>query len=218
MDRTPVKVQMLGLYSDAPGSGKDTFANLLAQEYPQVKVLHFADALTDEVAKLFPEVIDFYEIRNEPKLKDWKFNMFALKNAHPDFDHYVSFCVSKLGLDMDQARSVREHLLLYGTKYVREYLGRDSAWVDAGIKAARAVYEAGGVPVFADVRFPNERDVIQRIGGKVLHIVPTWGRELDETTSIAEGKIPTVSLDGSIFNTQGHPDGMLRQFKDYWSI
>ena len=219
MDQTPVKIELLGLYSDKPGSGKDTFARLLAAEYPQVKVLHFADALPDEVAHLFPDVIDFYEIRNEPKLKDWKFNMFALKNVSPDFDKYVAFCVSVLGLDMDEPRSVREHLLWYGTKYIREHCKDDTRWQRLGLLRARKVYESGGVPVFADVRFPNELEAIQRIGGKVLGIKSTWNlRELDATTGIAEGQINILALDGDIFNNIGEPEGMLRQFKQKWTI
>jgi hypothetical protein len=219
MDKTPVKIEMLGLYSAKPGCGKDTFAKLLKQEYPEVEVIHFADALTDEVAKLFPEVIDFYEIRNEPKLKDWKFNMFALKNVHPDFDKYVAFCVSVLGLDMDEPRSVRDHLLWYGTSYIRQHLGYDDKWLTEGLLRARNLYVQGKVPVIADVRFENELAAVQRIGGKVLEVHSTWNaRELDSTTSIAEGRLDTLAMDGIVFNTHGAPEGMLRQFKQDWTI
>lgn len=208
---------MIGLAADAPGSGKDTLFALLKADEPRLVNLKFADALTEDFVRMFADSAlseDALEIRNSPDMKDWKFRGFALKNIHPDFDKYVAFCVSKLGMDMDAPMSARDHLDIYGTKFKREFEGNDNIWLDRGIEAAKQVYQSGNIPVFTDVRFPNEAAKVQQIGGKLIHIAADWAiqKAADKITGIAEGHLKGWDFDLQINNVFGDPDNMRAQF------
>lgn len=211
------QVQLLGLAADAPGSGKDTLFELLKKDEPRLVNVKFADALTKDVVAMFREsalAADVLEIRNDPDLKNHKFNSFSLKNVHEDFDRYVAFCVSHLSMDMDAPMSIRDHLDIYGTKFKREHEGNDSIWLNAGMAAARAVYEAGNIPVITDVRFPNEAAKVQSIGGTLVHIAADWAVQAvaDKITGIAEGKLKGWDFDLKVQNVFKDPENMKAQF------
>lgn len=215
----PEQVQLLGLAADAPGSGKDTLFSLLKADEPRLVNLKFADALTEDFVRMFKDQAAFDEddlrrIRNDPELKDRKWNTLKLKNIHPDFDKYVSFCVSNLGMDIEAPMSAREHLDIYGTKFKREFEGNDNIWLDLGIAAAKRVYQDGNIPVFTDVRFPNEAANVQQIGGKLIHIAADWAiqKAADKITGIAEGHLKGWDFDLQINNVFKDPDNMKVQF------
>lgn len=211
------QVALLGLSANAPGSGKDTLFNHLKADEPRLVNLKFADALSEDFYAMFRggSLEDDLEwIRNDPVAKDWKLSGLALKNVHPDFDKYVAFCVSKLGMDMDAKMSCRDNLDIYGTKFKREFEGNDNIWLDKGMQAAKVVYERGLIPVFTDVRFPNEAAKVKQVGGKLVNIVADWAiqKASDKITGIAEGHLNGWDFDLQINNVFGDPDNMRAQF------
>lgn len=215
------KVKFLGLAADAPGSGKDTFFNRLQENHPDGESLvnvKFADALTTEVGRLFPYISreDWLEIRNDPTLKDKPMGAlrpFRLNWGIGTGSEYFKFLLDK-GYDAHELMSARQHLLIYGTEFRREYKGTPNYWLDKGLEAVTGVLASGQIPVVTDVRFPNEAQALKGAGGTLLHISADWvaNKVLDRTTQIAEGHLKGWRFDGYIKNIMGAPEQMEAQF------
>lgn len=206
------QVAILGLGAMA-GAGKDTFLGLLADR-PDIVNVKFADALTDEVAALFSERVtreDFQALRDNSHDKDVKMGVFRVRNVE---DHGYRQFLYRNGYDMDAPMSIRDHLVIYGTDYVRQYLGDDSYWLDKGMRRIREVTEKGLIPVVTDVRFPNEAQAIKDMGGTLVSITADWlaNRALDAITAKAEGLLKDVQFDAKLINVWGDPASMKGQF------
>lgn len=206
------RVVVLGLGAMA-GAGKDTFLSLLAERADIVNV-KFADALTDEVAALFSERVtreDFQALRDNSHDKDVKMGVFRPRNV--ENASYRRFLADQ-GYDTDAPMSIRDHLVLYGTDYVRQYLGKDDEWLNKGLKRIREVSDKGLIPVVTDVRFPNEAQAIKDLGGTLVSITADWlaNRALDAITAKAEGLLKDVQFDAKLINVWGDPASMKGQF------
>lgn len=127
--------------SGAAGAGKDTLASHLAP-FGYVRVA-FADPLRDMALAIDPVV---WVCRN---------------------DYWVTMYLADLvALDgWDKAKKlpgVRRFLQRLGTEGVRNFLG-DDTWVRL---AEERIADLGDVPVvITDVRYPNEVDLVRRLGG-----------------------------------------------------
>ncbi|UCR90924.1 hypothetical protein [Ralstonia phage RpY2] len=213
-------VKGLGLAADHPGAGKDTaFASLQAAnpgtDFVNVK---FADALTAEVRALFPKVTDdeFTEIRNDPKFKDLPLWMFAIHNiarTEQGLD-YVAFLKHEHPELIRQRMSIRQHLLIYGTEYVREFKGDEDRWLNLGVAKANEVAASGKVPVITDVRFVNEAIKLKQAGYDIAHIAADGlaNAALSALTGIAEGHLKDWDFDLRVKNVWGKPENMGVQF------
>lgn len=213
------KIELLGLAADAPGSGKDTlFAQLKETSDRELVNVKFADTLSKDIYEMFSGgcfgMDDLKFIRNDPKTKDEPFNAFKLANIGTAFADYADFCTNVMGENPDTPRSIRWHLDVYGTKYRREHLNDPDIWVRKGLEAAKAAYDAGHIPVFTDVRFPNEAAAIQRVGGKVVHIAADWAMQqvANKITGIAEGHLKNWKFDLKVNNVFSDPHNMTAQF------
>jgi len=209
------KVSILGLVA-AAGAGKDTFLNTIAETLGGSDCVNvkFADALTDEVAALFSTRVtraDFQALRDNSHDKDVKMGVFRPRNVE-DYDYRMFLYES--GYDADAPMSIRDHLVLYGTDYVRQYLGHADKWLDKGLERIREVSEKGLIPVVTDVRFPNEAQAIKDLGGTLVSITADWlaNRALDAITAKAEGLLGGVAVDAKVINVWGNPAAMKVQF------
>jgi len=206
------RVAVLGLGAMA-GAGKDTFLGLLADR-PDIVNVKFADALTDEVAFLFSTRVtreDFQALRDNSHDKDVKMGVFRPRNVEDVA--YREFLYAQ-GYSPDAPMSIRDHLVLYGTDYVRTWLGDESYWLDMGMNRIEEVIEKGLIPVVTDVRFPNEAQAIKDLGGTLVSITADWlaNRTLNAITAKAEGLLKDVKFDAKLVNVWGDPASMKGQF------
>lgn len=215
--------RILGLAADHPGAGKDTAFEVLKEANPGTEFVNvkFADALTDEVYALFSHAMpkeEFLEYRNDPVLKDKPLFVFRPGNillSAPNGNDYFKFLAAKYSAKMDETRwSVRDHLLIYGTEFVRKHQGNENKWLDLGLQKVAEVVAAGAVAVVTDVRFPNEAKGIKEIGGQIAHVAleGAVNAGLDKLTSIAENKLKGWDFDLNVKNVWGKPKDMGVQF------
>lgn len=204
------KVTILALCADAPGSGKDTLAELLAQYEPGIVIVKFADKLTDEVAEQFAMVIDresFVECRNDPTLKDSRMGVFRPDNVQ-DLGYY-SFLTVNLGYDPKRPMSIRDHLDIYGTKYQRERMGDMNRYVRAAIERTQELVAKGFIPVITDARFPNEVEAVKALGGTVIKVAADWREGARDGI---QDQLRGVPVDATIQNIWADPSAMKGQF------
>lgn len=145
-------------------SGKDTFAGYLAEDFGYARHA-FADPLR-EVALATDPLIETHPFGVTRRLSDviYAEGWDAAKERHPE----VRRLLQDLGVG------------------VRESVG-EATWVEALKRRARA--EDGPV-VVTDVRFPNEADAIERLGGTLVRI------ERDgRTRSTRDGHVSETALD-----------------------
>lgn len=206
------RVAVLGLAA-AAGAGKDTLLDLLAEREDIVNV-KFSDALTEEVAAMFSTRVtreDFMALRNNSRDKDVKMGVFRARNVQNM--NYKNF-LNLQGYDLDAPMSIRDHLILYGTDYVRQYLGQEDAWLRKGLARTEEVRSKGLIPVVTDVRFLNEAQAIKDLGGTLVSITADWlaNKAVDAITAKAEGLLKDVQFDAKLINVWGNPSSMKGQF------
>jgi hypothetical protein len=123
-------------------SGKDTIANYLVENHGYRRV-SFADPMREALIRLDPK-IPFYgadiSLSTAVRLIGWE----DLKRENPD---------------------VRELLQRFGTEVGRDMFGQNF-WVDLALSRI----QPGEKIVFADVRFKNEAEAIQSLGGVVVRV------------------------------------------------
>lgn len=132
--------------SGAAGAGKDTLASHLAP-FGYVRVA-FADPLR-EMALAIDPLIDVWDDVGGIRL-------------------YLSDLVSDFGWDEAKKNpEVRRFLQRLGTEGVRNFFGADT-WVRL---AEERIADLGDVPVvITDVRYPNEVELVRRLGGLWCHV------------------------------------------------
>lgn len=137
------------------GSGKDTLANYLIQEHGYIK-LSFAGAVKDACSAIF----------------GWDRAMLEgdTKESRAWREVEDSWWSARLGMP---GFSPRKALQMLGTDIMRNHFHED-IWI-AVIENKLRMYSK---VVITDCRFPNEIAMIQRLGGKILHItrgeLPNW--------------------------------------------
>lgn len=195
--------KLVGFAASGPGAGKDTtFLNLREAGLP-VENIKFATKLEQEVYRQFqgmnPE--DLAWIRNDPTAKDQPFHFLSIDNTK-EGSGYHCWLLGRT-LDMDDPRSMRWHLIQYGTSYVRKYLGKDSYWLDEGMAAAQLTHTRGSLPIITDVRFPNEAKAIKDAGGLLVYLNSPWSTNTNG--GIADGLIDPKDCHLVIDTIQGKP-------------
>lgn len=159
-------------------AGKDTFASRLVDAHGYRRAA-FADALKASALDLDPIVS--IEADEVGPLREAG---FAVPWATPLAR--LSQIVDAVGWEAaKEVREVRRILQAYGLS-LRERT-RDDLWIRAAIDPALAT---GEPVVVTDVRFPNEADEIQRLGGFLVRVVRP-DRPDDGDTHVSE-----IALDG----------------------
>lgn len=138
------------------GSGKGTVADILSQEQGFVKI-SFADSLKDAVAAVFGWRRSLLE-GDTDESRAWR-------------EEVDVWWAERLGNPHLTPRWV---LQKWGTEVCRDSFHND-IWI-ASIE--RKISELGQDAVIPDTRFPNEVDMIQRLGGQVWRVRrgedPAW--------------------------------------------
>lgn len=167
------------------GSGKGTVADILTHTHGFVKE-SFADAVKDAIAPIFGWERHLLE-GDTPESRKWR--------ETPD--HWWS---QKLGKPF----SPRYALQLMGTEAGRNVFHTD-LWV---LSLLRRIDPAKNY-VIADVRFPNEIDLIREHGGTVIRVKrgdePEW-------FSTAEAYNVSTNWDGSLQKMRDYPDVHYSEF------
>lgn len=126
-------------------SGKDTLAGFLVRDHGFVRVA-FADPLKDAALAVNPIVdtdVDGHPVRLQEAVSD---------------------------LGWEEAKEIREVRRTLQELGVAIRAIDDSFWVDAAMREV-ARLRAQGIPVvITDVRFPNEADAIQALGGRIVRV------------------------------------------------
>lgn len=94
-------------------------------------------------------------------------------------------------------RTARHMMETLGTKWGREMIHSD-LWVNQSAVIFKQLLAEGKYLVFDDVRFPNEADVIRKLGGKVIRVVRT-GHPVDMTLP-ANQFIADIQEDAKVWN------------------
>lgn len=148
------------------GAGKDTVGDILVNNLPNWEKMSFASHLKDVASLLFGfdrkmlagEIPEDRAIREQPD-KFWS---------------------EKMGKDF----TPRYALQFLGTNLLRNQL-HQNIWVDC---LERKILESDKNIVITDVRFPNEIEMIKRIGGEIWRVergkLPKWFRKVEEHRKI----------------------------------
>jgi hypothetical protein len=138
------------------GSGKGTVADILQQQHGFEKI-SFADSLKDAVSAVFGWDRKLLEGDTDES-----------RNFREQTDQWWA---DRLGIPDLTPRLM---LQIWGTEVCREGFHRD-IWIAS---MERKIMHSSKNYVIPDVRFPNEIEMVQRVGGKIWHIkrgeTPAW--------------------------------------------
>ena len=147
---------ILGLTGGA-GSGKDSVADILVQEHGFQRIA-FADALYEEVSTAFNVPITFLKNRETKESPTPRLALGCCAN-----EEFCRVVMRACGVFRGAAWSPRQILQWWGTEYRRAQ--RESYWID---KVRDRILSNGSLGwVITDVRFQNEADLVQELGGQL---------------------------------------------------
>jgi ABC-type dipeptide/oligopeptide/nickel transport system ATPase component len=141
LEKSVMKPRLIALYGKA-GSGKTTAANYLT-EYHRFDRVAFADPIKAMLRTMLEYAGCDIDIN--------------------DRDVKEKPCPELLG------KSPRYALQTLGTEFGRECIGQD-IWVSIAESEIQKAFEEGDSIVIDDLRFPNEAEMVKRLGGKVIWI------------------------------------------------
>lgn len=206
---------IIALCAGAPGSGKDTLFDLLKASGLKVVNVKFAEELTKELHQCFQHWTwtDFLEVRNHPEDKNKQKHSLAIEEV---FDRGYREWLIAQGHDAWEPRSMRWHLIEYGTNYVRKHLGKEDHWLNLGMTEVAYQHRLGNHVVVTDCRFPNELAELKRVGAKVFYLQADWADP--SVGGIADGLIKPSDCDHILTNEWGSPRKLLEKFNAALSV
>lgn len=198
--------KLVGFAASGPGAGKDTTFNYLKDAGLPVENIKFATKLEHEVYRQFQGVNpeDLNWIRNDSKAKDQPFHFLSISSVSNPSREYKAWLIRRNLDGVREPRSMRRHLIEYGTNFVRKHLGKDSYWLDEGMAAAQLTHTRGSLPIITDVRFPNEAKAIKDAGGLLVYLNSPWSTNTNG--GIADGLIDPKDCHLVIDTIQGKPE------------
>tara|TARA_Y100001973_G_C5204314_1_gene340316 strand:+ start:2238 stop:3044 length:807 start_codon:yes stop_codon:yes gene_type:complete len=141
--------------------------------YPYVKLYSFADALKAICIDLFN--IPFENVYGTNEQKNEKISHLRWKNM-PGVNPYITgesliangveYQVHNRGSESQWCMTAREFMQYFGTDIMRKIW--EPIWCQNTVN--RIVEEQSGLAIVADVRFPNEVDIIKDAGGIVIKL------------------------------------------------
>lgn len=184
------KTNLVGLAASGPGAGKDTTFNALVAKGVNAANVKFATALEQEVYAQFQRMNpkDLEWIRNDPKAKDHPFHFLSISAIQNQSREYKAWLIRRNLSAVREPRSMRWHLIEYGTNFVRKHLGKEDYWLNVGMAAAnRIAHTTDKTAIVTDVRFPNEARAIKDNGGLLVYLNSPWSQ--NNNGGIADGLI-----------------------------
>lgn len=194
-------MQLIGLAGRA-GCGKDTVADYLVDTYGFLK-FSFSDALYNEVQKAF-NLPDQSLLRDRHTKEEPTELLSVASSRDLLFAPAVMTYLEPDPLAWFKPRSPRQILQLWGTEYRRAqdpdyWVKRGEAFINAFLAQPGAEYLAGLVNT--SVRFPNELELLHRLGGSVWHIHRADLPPMDNSGHSSEIPLPfTFGVDKEIHN------------------
>lgn len=193
---------LIGLYSSAMGAGKTTLTNgLMDCGWVPVK---FASVLKDMLKVMFvaagiadPERYTDGDLKEQPV---------------PGFGDRIQRD-PKTGLARLVPITCRHLMQTLGTEWGRQGL-HDNIWVDLAKAKIRRLLADGNRVVVDDMRFPNEYDAIEELGGKTVRIHRPGTQ--DTTGHASEGKLDNYHFDFLLVNGDSKEawEGLAGHFHD----
>lgn len=211
--------QVFGLLG-VKGSGKDTCAKFLVEEYGFVRVA-FADKLYQEAAQAYDVTVEFLSDRTTKEVELPRLSLAHCRD--PGFvrtvlDERKSLALA-LSAHMNAPLSPRYVLQLWGTEYRRKR-GVDSYWLDRVAHLIQA--DPAKAYVVTDVRFKNEARFIEGLGGRLFRIrrpeleaKEATERALQGTAAHpSETELLTWPVHQELVNIEGHPEALRKAVQD----
>jgi hypothetical protein len=168
------------------GSGKNTAAEHLIDEHAYESI-SFAETLKDAASSIF----------------GWNRTMLegATAEARAARETKDEWWSDRLGFDV----SPRYMLQFMGTEVMRNNLHNDIWALSVERKLIQQAIERPSQNfVISDVRFPNEVDMIRRLGGRIWHIqrgdLPEWFGKNDPSIHESERAWNNTMFDATIYN------------------
>ena len=147
-----------------------------AQMWPYVKLYSFADGLKGLCMEFFD--LSFDQVYGTNKQKNTMCQVF--------WEDLPTKTKKKGNM------TSRELLQYFGTDIMRKML--ENVWVNSTIK--NILREQSGLAIIADLRFPNEVEVVKKNNGKVVRLT----RELIEDSHISETALDKDNFDWNNFD------------------
>lgn len=150
-------------------AGKDEVANYLA-EHHEFSPMGMSDALNEALQRIGPEGPWVRLDRDAIIHRPWERGIRRGKYGSGEFVRYgellkaVGYVEAK-----DISQDVREYLQGLGTEVGREMIDRE-VWVNIAEKRIKALLAEGKNVVITAVRFPNELEMVRRLGGTTIWI------------------------------------------------
>lgn len=160
---------MIIAFGGKSGVGKDTAASLFIKKYGYTK-RSFAQPLKDLCARYFDIPVEQFE---DPLLKDRDFEIPVQVDTNAALDLFLMASNSILYIDWRDVKRMslfnkicytpRELLVFVGTDLFRNNVD-EQYWTKAGV----ADLKEGTNYVFTDVRFPDERAALDKLGAAIV--------------------------------------------------
>lgn len=157
----PILIGLGGRY----GSGKDAFADFLVEQHGFVK-LGMSQPLNAALLTLNPFI---------PVMRGWSldeyFQWAEANEWHPSKDLTTYRILHEIVgyTEAKRVPEVRRLLQALGTDVGRNMLGED-VWVNAAARTIQQHRSAGSPVAITGIRYPNEQQVIKRLGGHLVWI------------------------------------------------
>src|SRR6187431_1929251 len=210
------KLIALGGYKRA---GKDESGDYLEERYGFEK-LGMSDALNDALQNIGPKgpwvQLDFDVFDLAPWTHDLRRGKYTKGEyvRYRDLLYAVGYTEAKLHKD------VREYLQGLGTEVGREMIDQE-VWVNIAEKRIASLLESGKDVVITAIRFPNELDMVARLGGTAVWIDRSAElRGADTDAHASENSLSASDFNGSLDNNgtvdqlRKNLDTLLRKVED----
>ncbi|HAR43493.1 MAG TPA: hypothetical protein DCS07_12815 [Bdellovibrionales bacterium] len=198
-------MRIIGLAGKA-GTGKTTFAKHAISVFGGTKIA-LGDAVKEEAAEFLDSCLVAYEQQHLYGTQDDKAEIFSVLvgdwlqtdyRLRKILNPYTEFDGNSVSM------SYRQLLQLWGTEYRRAQ--KESYWADKG---KEKILATEGLIFVDDIRFPDEAEMIQDLGGVLIRIERPGGPFISTPDHPSE-----TSLDGcNMFNWTLFNGGSLDEFK-----
>lgn len=156
------------------GTGKSKLANLLMERFPGAERMSFAGALKRETSKVFGFPTAWCYTGKDIPLDFSRPSPDASSASYsPPGAKSVSHPSGRLTLRLEGFWTVRELMQFWGTDICRTH--DPDYWVKRMESATEDARTYGRSVIIDDVRFPNELDMVRRLGGLTVRLDPYEG-------------------------------------------